>query len=158
MIIWPVLLFISLVCIYNIRTSNFVDYDSLFPARVNGTIKDSIDILLNRLDYGNNIDSKLNTNSWLVLKSIILSFFLSVFLLNTIPTTRIFLSTVFIVFIILNAFKNYSKHHETNCINYFMDRNIQLIRVKLNIKKRKTNLIPNIETRINPQYYIHKDL
>lgn len=159
MFLWLIIITLFILCIYKIQISEYCGPDSYHPSKVNGISTDNVSTLLNRLDYGNNISTKMNHNKWLIIRSIILSFFVSFLLLNKLPSSKRFLSCVFVIFILLNAFKNYSDHHETRFINYFMNKDIQLIRKKLNIKRQRTlNLSSNIAKESKKFYYIYKDI
>lgn len=163
MFLWLSTVIVFVFCIYKIKISDYCGPDSLHPLKVNGSSTDNVSTLLNRLDYGNNISIKMNHYKWLIIRSIILSFFVSLLLLNKLPSSKRFLSCAFIIFILLNAFRNYSDHHENRFINYFMDKDIQLIRKKLNIKniknkKRGEKLSSNPAKESKKFYYIYKDL
>lgn len=159
MIIWITIIIVFIYCTNSLITSDYAGSNSLEPSKVNGSKLDDVKTLLRRLDYGNNITTKLGHFKWLILYSIILSFFLSIFLLNTLPNSKVFLGTVFIAFILLNAFRNFIDHHRLRFINYFMNKNIQLIKTKLNIKDDKNDkLKPNVEKGFKSNYYIYKNL
>lgn len=158
MIIWIAIIVVFIYFIKDLINSDYAGSNSLEPSKVNGSKSDDVETLLRRLDYGNNITTKMNHFKWLTLYSVILSFFISIFLLNKLPNSKVFLGTVFITFILLNAFRNFIDHHRLRFINYFMDRNIQLIKAKLNIKKTNKKLKPNVEKGLKSHYYIYKNL
>ena len=118
--------------------------------------KDDLNTLLERVDYANNYDSKININSWLSLISFIATLFVCLFVYNNF-TSHNFFTIFLVIFIIFRQYHNYYQHHIINMIHYNTDNNIKKIRKKLNLKRVKKIKIGSYEKDTDRFHYSYKN-
>jgi hypothetical protein len=106
-----------------------------------GKNSESIPVLLDRIEWANHYTGRIDIFSRFLRDSIILSFMLCIIIQNGIPSPLLYIQCVLITYILLRSFYFYSRHHCDKFHSYSIDRNINILRKKLKLKKRR---IPDI--------------
>lgn len=107
--------------------------------------KDTLGILLDRIEWANNYNGRLNTIPRFLLTSIILIIVLNTVVLEKTFQPIIFFQSVFVSFIIIRSLYVYTLFHCDKHSNYAIYTNIKMLRKKLNVKKGK-KLVENKNT------------
>ena len=139
MIYWCVLLVLVIYAVVHVR-KNYGPHND-FTQLVHGTKDESVETLLQRLDYANNMNGKIHFRAWILLQSIVVTFFLSYYVYNSFCGVQTFLVIVILVMVVLLGTHTFYEHHINRFNHYFTDQNIKNIRKKLRLKT--VQLIPN---------------
>lgn len=100
-----------------------------------GKKSDSVATLIDRIDWANNYPGRIELFFRYILYSIIISFVLCLVIQNSLPSPLVYTQCVVVTWILLRCFYYYTQHHCDKYSNYAIDRNINMIRKKLNLKK-----------------------
>lgn len=130
------LVLIILILVVSIRSlKNRIGHTGIYGRMSSGNKKEDSKTLFSRIDYVNNIDGKLPSGIWIIIQSIILCFFISLFVFNGFPKGNIFLGMICICVTILLATEKYYEHHIKKFIYYFNDRNIRILMKRYKIDR-----------------------
>ena len=120
-----------------------------------GKKQESINTLLERIDYANNYNSKINITSWISVISLVITLFICLFVYSTV-TSYNFFAIFLITFTIFRMSHNYYDHHMIKFIHYSTDKNIRIIRKKLKLPKLTKLDCGSNEKCMNRFYYLYK--
>jgi hypothetical protein len=106
-----------------------------------GNINESVQLVLDRTEFASHYKGRLNVKAKYFLYSLILSFITStIYTESVLPSPKIYIQTVFTLWLVLLSFHRFFEHHSEKFGNYAINKNIKLLRKKLNLKKGKEKL------------------
>lgn len=97
--------------------------------------KDSISTILDRIDWANNYNGRMDTFYRYIFYAIIIAFINSIVIQNNISSPLIYTQCIITTFVMLRAFHFFTQHHCDKFCSYAIDRNIKILRKRLKIKK-----------------------
>lgn len=103
-----------------------------------GQKTDSIITLFNRIEWANNYNGRINIFTKYLFYSSITVLLTSVVILNSIPSPKIYLQTLFVCWFSLISLDGYFNHHCDKYHNYAISRNLKILKKKLKIRHRYT--------------------
>ena len=104
---------------------------------------ETIETLLDRIEYNNNYKGRINLYYRFFLQAIIIVLISSIIIINKIPKGITLLQLVFIIWIILVLYNNFFEYHADKFPSYAIKKNLKHIREKLNYKKDLSSLTNN---------------
>ena len=121
-----------------------------------GTKKEMLNTLLSRIQWVNNYKSRINFSARMYFPAFLIAFMIcSVFSLNI----RQFVFIILLSWIILMSHHRWIDHHSDKFVNYYIDKNVEIIRKKLKLPKRlkKLNLVKKKHSASGECWnYIHR--
>jgi hypothetical protein len=108
-------------------------YNNKSVSKGYGAKNDSLATLLDRIEWSNNYPGRINVAGRYGLYAVILSFFLSIIYLHDLDAQKL-LQSILVIWVILMSSHNFFVHHSDKFCSYFTERNLNLIRKKLNKK------------------------
>lgn len=117
--------------------------ESIYFNKGYGSKSDDLATLLERCNWANHYKGRLPIFWRQLCYAFIVTFIILLISTNSIPTPRIYIQCVFVSWMILNALNQYVQHHCEKFSHYAIDRNINLIRKKLKVKK--VPIVPVLE-------------
>lgn len=131
------LLYILIAIVLKILWSyvNYTPTDKPFNCSY-GSLKEPVSKIIDRIDWANRYKARVFQKLRFLFCSIILTFFVLFIYENQIPQFSRYLQCLFISWIIMVAFYQYTEHHGDKYAHYGIDRNVKLLRKKLQLKKR----------------------
>ena len=119
----------------------FMSPENKYINKSYGNINESIQLLLDRTEFASHYKGRLNVKAKYFLYSLILSFITStIYTESVLPSPKIYIQTVFTLWLVLLSFYRFFEHHSEKFGNYAINKNIKLLRKKLNLKKAKEKL------------------
>jgi hypothetical protein len=109
----------------------FESPNNIFVNKGNSKENEDVSILLDRIDWCNHYQGRLDIFSRNGFCSIIICFFISIIYENS--NILNLLQSILIVWFLLNQSTFYFTHHSDKFCSYFIDKNIKLIRKKLRL-------------------------
>jgi hypothetical protein len=145
---------ITILFIYSIKElSKFLGKDKLTPF-INGEKTEDVETLLNRIDYFNNVNKDINFNAFNIISSISITLFVCFYVYENIEIKNFF-GIFFIIFVCLSSLRSFYEHHVIKSMHHCVDKNLKILRKKLNCKRFK-NLKRNYLKNHMCDYYIFK--
>lgn len=113
-----------------------VDYcpEGIYNSKGYGNVEESVQILLDRCDWANQYAGRINLSIRFLLIAFICTLLVLVVIQNKIPEISVYIQGVLLMWLFLRGSHYFFRHHCDKFSNYAIDRNIRLIRKKLNIK------------------------
>lgn len=105
--------------------------------RAYGDKQEDIETLLNRIQWANNFRSQLRIPLRHLFISLIISLCVLTLMCDGAPSIPDYVRTVFVMFVLLQAFYNFSQFHCEKFPHYAIDRNVRLIRKRCGIRRSK---------------------
>ena len=137
---------ISFLFVYSVKElSNFLGKDKISPF-INGKTSETVETLLNRIDYFNNVNKNINFIAFNIVSSIFITLFLCIYIYSKNINVKNFFVIFFIIFVCLNSLRSFFEHHVIKSMHYCVDKNLKILRKKLNCKyskKLKRNYLKN---------------
>lgn len=141
MIFYLVILVLLIYLVVKIRP--YINPTSPAVSLAKGLPQESVSTLLSRIEWSNNIDSRLNHVSWIGFSSIITAVLLNSYLFEKPMDGNKFLYVCFLLFITSLAFNRYYEFHSKRTCTANTRLNIARLRKKLRAKKeRKLQINP----------------
>jgi hypothetical protein len=150
---WCVFILIIVYAISQLRKN--LGADNEYSRLVHGKPEDDVSILLQRVDYANNMNGKIHFQAWILVQSVVIAFFTTHYIHDGFCGISKFLAVVLIIAAVLSAMRSYYEHHIARFNHYFTDQNIKNIRRKLGIRHRAT-LTPTPKFDNRCDYYRYK--
>jgi len=119
----------------------FMSPENKYINKSYGNINESVQLVLDRTEFASHYKGRLNVKAKYFLYSLILSFITStIYTESVLPSPKIYIQTVFTLWLVLLSFHRFFEHHSEKFGNYAINKNIKLLRKKLNLKKGKEKL------------------
>lgn len=115
-----------------------------------GHYREDISTLLDRIEWANNYNGRINILPRFLFSSVITVILLSVFLCQNFPNFMTFFQCVFICYIVNRSLYFYCIHHSDKFVSCGIFRNVKILRKKLGLKKGETK---NLTKKLN--YNLH---
>lgn len=96
---------------------------------------DSMNTILSRIKYCSHYNGRINTIERYLFYSLILNITIFLLLFNKIKINRKFVKCIFVTWIILILLGSYFSHHADKFKDYCIERNVNLLRRRLKIKR-----------------------
>ena len=106
-----------------------------------GNNKESIDVLLDRIQWSNHYPARLNIIARYAFYAVFISSLISIVFGN--GSSQNILQSTILVFIVLIGSNDFFVHHSDKFTSYFIDDNLESIRQKLNLKSNIESLTVN---------------
>lgn len=104
-------------------------------SRSYGSRKENMDTLLNRIDWANSYKSRISYMLRYLFCAILVTFIILFVYENKFPNGFKLLQCVFVSWIVIFAFYQYTQHHSDKYAHYAIDRNVDILRKQYKIKK-----------------------
>jgi len=114
---------------------NYTPTDKCFNCAY-GSSKDSIGTIIDRIDWANHYKGRIPHTLRYLFCAIILTFLILFIYENSVPKFSRFIQCLFISWIVLVAFYEYTQHHGDKYAHYGIHRNTKLLRKKLQTPKK----------------------
>lgn len=101
-----------------------------------GKEEESVQTLLDRISWSSNYKGRVNLWCRFLLMAMVLSFFGFLVSTDSFPSPLQYIRSTFVLLVILRAFHGYYNHHCDKFADYAINRNVGLIKRKLNITKK----------------------
>jgi hypothetical protein len=123
-----------------------------------GSSKDSIQTLIDRIDWGVNLEGRLHYKSMTFLLSTAITFIIIMITHGHITLNRQFVVILCVVFLLIIAFHNFTDHHMKKNTYTNIDSNIERLRSKLGVSNtvEYMNKIPPKKTTHKQEYKQYK--
>jgi hypothetical protein len=150
---WCVFILLFAYAISQLRKN--LGAENQYSQLTHGKPNEGVDVLLERIDYANNINGKIHFQAWIFVQSTIITFVITHYLYNGFCGIDKFLAIVLIITAVLSAARNYYEHHICRFNHYFTDQNIKNIREQLGIRRR-VEITPTPKSDNRCDYYRYK--